>query len=53
MPVSVGFRAFRPASWFVTADTDAARNPARFIHTRRLWPIKSQKQRIETLNNSK
>jgi hypothetical protein len=31
MPVSVGFQVFRPASWFVMADTDAARNPARFI----------------------
>jgi hypothetical protein len=31
MPVSVGFRASRPASWFVTADTFAPRNPARFI----------------------
>ena len=31
MPVLVGFLAFRPASCFVTGDTDAARNPARFI----------------------
>lgn len=31
MPVSLGLQAFRPASWLVTADNDAARNPARFI----------------------
>ena len=31
MPVLVGLQAFRPASWLVTADTDAARNSARFI----------------------
>jgi hypothetical protein len=31
MPVSVGLRAFRPASSFVSWDTDAARNPLRFI----------------------
>ena len=31
MPVSVGFQAFRPASSFVTWDTEALRNPARFI----------------------
>jgi len=26
-----GFATARPVSWFVAADTDAARNPARFI----------------------
>ena len=31
MPVLVGLRAFRPASSFVSWDTDALRNPARFI----------------------
>lgn len=31
MPVLVGFRAFRPESSFVSWDTDALRNPARFI----------------------
>jgi len=31
MPVLVSLQAVRPASWFVTADKDAARNPARFI----------------------
>lgn len=31
MPVLVGFRAVRPASSSVSWDTDAARNPARYI----------------------
>jgi hypothetical protein len=31
MPVLVDLQAFRPASSFVSWDTDAARNPARFI----------------------
>ena len=26
-----GFTSVRPVSWLVTADTDALRNPARFI----------------------
>jgi len=26
-----GFATARPASWFVTADSDEARNPARFF----------------------
>ncbi len=33
MPVSVGFQAFRPASWLVTGDTDAAPQSVTF-HTR-------------------
>jgi len=39
MPVSMGFQAFRPASWFATGDTFAAPQSGTF-HTRdRYMPL--------------
>ena len=50
---SLGFRwlhqAFCPASGFVTADSDKARNPQRFIHATVVWHYKTAIGKYKTI----
>ena len=49
MPVLVGFRAFRPALWFVTGDTFAAPQSGTF-HTRDRLPASVKKGTLHDMN---
>ncbi|MDI3520025.1 MAG: hypothetical protein PWR04_13 [Anaerophaga sp.] len=50
MPVSVGFRAFRPASGFISWDTEAAPHSGTF-HTRGRYTQVEKKPTTQQIDN--